>query len=73
MPIFEFSCLKCGNEYECIIFKDEEPVCPNCGSKEAQKKFSSFGISVGYKFRAASSGSKSSCSTCSSSSCSGCS
>ncbi|MCS7281378.1 MAG: zinc ribbon domain-containing protein [Desulfobacterota bacterium] len=73
MPIFEYSCLKCGEEFECIIFKDEKPECPKCGSLEAEKKMSTFGISVGYRFRPSSSGSKSSCSTCSSSSCSGCS
>jgi|YelNatPaOPRAMG01_1025707.scaffolds.fasta_scaffold11407_4 putative FmdB family regulatory protein len=73
MPIFEYACLKCGTEFESIIFKDEKPECPNCGSSEVEKKMSTFGISVGYRFRPASTGTKSSCSTCGASSCSGCS
>lgn len=73
MPIFEFVCNKCGNEFEVIVFKDEKQNCPNCGSEELTKKMSSFGFAVGYKFKPSASSSKGSCASCSASSCSSCS
>ena len=70
MPIFEYKCEKCGNEFELIIFGGDEPECPACGDKKPTKKMSTFGFSVGYKFK--SSGS-SGCAGCTSSDCSSCS
>jgi putative FmdB family regulatory protein len=35
MPIFEYKCLKCGNQFEHLVIpttKDEEPTCPKCQS-----------------------------------------
>jgi putative FmdB family regulatory protein len=72
MPIYEFICEKCGNEFEMLVFKNDEPACPACGDKEPTKKMSSFGFSVGYKFKPSSAGSGSGCSTCTSSDCSSC-
>ena len=32
MPIYEYICRKCGNEFEVLVFnKDEKPECPECG------------------------------------------
>jgi len=73
MPIYEYSCSKCGDDFELLVFKSDEPACPKCGSKNLQKKMSSCGFSVGYKFKGASSPSGSGCSGCSSSNCSSCS
>jgi len=73
MPIYEYICEKCGNEFELLIFKDEEPECPSCGGKSPKKKMSSFGFSVGYKFKSSSTGSGSSCASCGSTNCSSCS
>ena len=73
MPIYEYSCSKCGDDFELLVFKSDEPVCPNCGSKNLQKKMSTCGFSVGYKFKGASGTSGSGCSGCSSSNCSSCS
>jgi putative FmdB family regulatory protein len=42
MPIYEYHCLKCGKDFEALVFKNEEVSCPACGSKELQKKFSVF-------------------------------
>jgi putative FmdB family regulatory protein len=72
MPIYEYSCDKCGNDFEVIVFRDEEPVCPACGNKKPSKRMSSFGFSVGYKFKGSSSGTGGSCSSCGSSNCSSC-
>ncbi|MBP1748902.1 MAG: hypothetical protein H6Q52_1441, partial [Deltaproteobacteria bacterium] len=34
MPIYEYTCRKCGNEFEVIIFGDDTPECPECGAKD---------------------------------------
>ena len=48
MPIYEYVCKKCGNEFEVLVFnKDEKPECPACGAKKPTKKMSSFGFSAG--------------------------
>jgi putative FmdB family regulatory protein len=73
MPIYEYRCGKCGNEFELIMFRDDIPACPACGDKSPEKKMSSFGFSVGYKFKSSSGGSGSGCASCGSSNCSSCS
>jgi len=72
MPIYEYRCGQCADEFELLVFRNEEPACPKCGSKELHKKMSACGFSVGHKFTAAAP-SGSGCSRCSSSSCSSCS
>lgn len=72
MPIYEYVCDKCGNEFEVIVFKDDQPSCPACGNDKPTKKMSSFGFSVGYRFKSSSSGKSSGCATCGSSDCSTC-
>lgn len=73
MPIYEYLCEKCGKEFELIVFKEEDVVCPECGNRDLKKKMSTFGFSVGYKFTPSSTGKGSSCSGCSSTNCSSCS
>lgn len=72
MPIYEYVCEKCDNQFELLVFKDDEPECPKCGAKNLRKKMSAFGFSVGHKFTSSSS-KGASCATCSSSNCSSCS
>jgi putative FmdB family regulatory protein len=72
MPIYEYTCRKCGCEFEVIIFGDDIPECPECGDRELQKNMSSFGFSAGSKFRS-SGGPQGGCSGCSSPNCSSCS
>jgi putative FmdB family regulatory protein len=74
MPIYEYICKKCGNEFEVLVFnKDEKPGCPECGAKNPTRKMSSFGFSAGSKLKSSSTGTGSSCAGCSSSNCSSCS
>lgn len=43
MPIFEFKCLKCGEEFEILLKSKEEAKsisCKKCGSKEVERLFS---------------------------------
>ncbi len=72
MPIYEYRCRSCGKDFELLVFGKEEPQCPECGAKDPERKMSSFGFSVGYKFKASSGGGTGSCSGCTSSNCSTC-
>ncbi|MFW6324030.1 MAG: FmdB family zinc ribbon protein [Desulfovibrionales bacterium] len=42
MPIYEFQCTKCKNQFEEIILKndDSRPKCPSCGSTDVEKLLS---------------------------------
>ncbi|MCK4261169.1 MAG: hypothetical protein KAX49_19500 [Halanaerobiales bacterium] len=60
MPIYEFTCKKCDNNFDIKTIK-----CPDCGTEEPEKRVSVFGC------KGISSGSAS-CGTCSSSNCSSC-
>ncbi len=45
MPLFEFKCKKCGNQFEELVFSssgDEEIKCPKCGSVKVEKQMSTF-------------------------------
>lgn len=47
MPIYEYSCQKCGKVFEKLTkacSRDEEMECPECGSKETKRIFSVFGV-----------------------------
>ncbi|HHN66333.1 MAG TPA: zinc ribbon domain-containing protein [Nitrospirae bacterium] len=72
MPIFEYKCKSCGEEFEKLVFGTPEIRCPKCESADVQKKFSLFGMSGVEKPFAGQSGSG--CSSCGSSgsACSSC-
>lgn len=73
MPIYEYICDKCGNEFELLVFKNDEPQCPSCGADNPTKKMSSFGFSVGSRYTSSSmDAAGSSCASCGSSNCSSC-
>lgn len=68
MPIYEYRCLICGEEFEKLVFGNLEINCPKCNSKEIRKKFSVFSATGTEKPLAGTS----SCSSCSKTSCSSC-
>lgn len=50
MPIYEYRCKNCGNEFELlrsISQADSDIVCEFCGERQAQKLFSTFAASAG--------------------------
>lgn len=48
MPLFDFVCTTCGNQFEQLIRTSTQTsqavVCPACKSTETQKKLSTFAI-----------------------------
>jgi putative FmdB family regulatory protein len=71
MPIFEYTCLDCGRDFETIVFKSSEKVCcPHCHTENLEKKMSKFAFKGADRF--VGTGSSSSCGSCSSGNCSSC-
>ena len=41
MPIYEYRCAKCGNEFEALVRPGKAPpACASCGSAELERQFS---------------------------------
>ena len=80
MPIFEYICQKCSNEFETLVIsKGTDVECPECSSHELTKKMSVSNIKSGgdgagssETERSPSSSSTSGCSSCISRNCSTC-
>jgi len=71
MPIYEFRCQDCEEEFETLILSPGEEVrCPRCGGQKVKRQMSVCAFSSGGQFR--STASSSSCEGCSATSCSTC-
>jgi putative FmdB family regulatory protein len=48
MPIYEYSCSKCGKQFEVLIRSDRDipKKCTSCGATGIRKQFSSFAVSA---------------------------
>ena len=44
MPIYEYRCTACAHPFEALVYGDEKPSCPACGSPDLDKQFSVFGV-----------------------------
>lgn len=66
MPIFEYKCNKCCEDFEKLVFGNQTVECPKCSSKDVKKKFSTFGM------KGVGNPGSSGCSSCSGGSCSTC-
>jgi len=42
MPIYEYACQECGNEFEMLVRSSTVPDCPSCHSTALDKKLSVF-------------------------------
>ena len=40
MPIYEYACNQCGEEFELLIRGDEKPSCPGCESESLERLLS---------------------------------
>ena len=45
MPIYEYACNKCGQEFETLVRSGTVPDCPSCHSTKLEKKLSVFASS----------------------------
>ncbi|MDE2751423.1 MAG: zinc ribbon domain-containing protein [Gemmatimonadota bacterium] len=49
MPIFEYRCRACGEEFECLILRSSRPPhCPACDSRDLEKLISRYVVSSDY-------------------------
>lgn len=70
MPIYEYVCNKCSEEFEELVFSSSEKInCPQCGSKHVKRALSVFSYSSGGSY---SSSAGSSCDSCTSGNCTNC-
>ena len=73
MPIYEYSCEQCGKEFEELVFDEQPPVCPHCGSGKTHKLMSRCAYNTGGNDYAPSSSSGSGgCAGCSGGNCASC-
>jgi putative FmdB family regulatory protein len=73
MPIYEYHCEKCGEDFECLIIGSDTPECSSCTSKKVKKLMSACGfVSKGGSGQTVSSSAGSSCGGCAATSCAGC-
>lgn len=40
MPIHEYVCKKCGQEFEALVRKGRTPACAACGATDLERRFS---------------------------------
>jgi len=69
MPIFEYKCNVCEEDFEKLVFGNQAVRCPKCASDNIKKKMSAFGMSGVEKPFA---GSSSGCASCTKGTCSSC-
>ncbi len=77
MPIYEYQCMKCNEEFECIVLGGDTVTCPSCDTKKVKRKmsacsFKNGGGSGGDYSASSGSTSSSGCAGCSGGSCSTC-
>ena len=71
MPIYEYRCLKCDEEFETLVFGSKDKVnCPHCKGDKLERLMSGYAFKSSGNFTP-SSGSAN-CSSCSSTNCSSC-
>ncbi len=56
MPIYEYYCESCDDQFEILVFRSSDPVgCPSCNTENVKRMLSVFGFKSGGDKGAASS------------------
>jgi putative FmdB family regulatory protein len=45
MPLYDYTCRACGNEFEALVRGATAPTCPACQSADLEKLLSTFAMS----------------------------
>jgi putative FmdB family regulatory protein len=45
MPIYDYNCTACGEQFELLVLKGATPACPTCGSERIEQQVSAFAVS----------------------------
>jgi len=40
MPIYEYECKDCGQQFEALVRGEEQPACPACGKQNLRRQMS---------------------------------
>jgi putative FmdB family regulatory protein len=73
MPIYEYKCTDCNEEFEALVFGSNDDVaCPSCDGMKLDRLMSAFGFKSGSNDSFTASGGSSGCASCSSTNCSSC-
>lgn len=47
MPIYEYRCSECGQQFELLVNASDTPCCPSCDSAQIEKQLSVFAVGRG--------------------------
>lgn len=53
MPLYDFRCRGCGQEFESLVLKNSQPSCAACGGTDLERLLSSFAVTSPEKRQAA--------------------
>jgi putative FmdB family regulatory protein len=45
MPLYDYTCRKCSNEFEALVRPGTVPACPACQSEDLERMLSGFAVS----------------------------